>query len=222
MRFRYQRDITATALFLIVAVMQTFVGVSFARSPNAAAPAAVQQVSAVLTTNQNKPISVNGAEAITGATIVSGSLIETPEQVSATINIPGDVTLEIAPDTRLLVTFDQNGNPRVDLREGCVTLHTKKGTNGQINTSQGVAGKTDPAKDDVLRVCFPRGAAAPIVDAGGGVAGTAGGVVAGTAGGGGVLGGGAMTAIVFGGALTAASVGFVLRGDNPSPLAPGF
>lgn len=208
----------------MVAVMQTYLGVSVAaRSSNAIAPSAVQQVSAVLTTSQNKPINVNGAEAITGATIVSGALIETPGEVSATINIPGHVTLDIAPETKLIVTFDQDGNPRVDLKEGCVTLHTKKGATGEIVTSQGVAGKTDPAKDGTLRVCFPRGAAAPIVDAGV-TTGTAG-VTAGTAGGGGVLGGlggGAIAAIVVGGTVTAVGVGFAMRGDNPSPSTPGF
>jgi len=98
------------------------------------------------------------------------------------------------------------------LREGCVTLHAKKGTAGEIDTSQGVAGKTDPAKDDVLRVCFPRGAAAPIVDTG---------VVVGAgAGGGGGVSGVTIAGIVLGGTAAAVGLAFGLRGNNPSPSTP--
>jgi hypothetical protein len=155
MTFTHRRKIAAISLFVMVAVMQTYVGVSFAaRTANAIAPAGFQGASASLTTRQNKPVSVNGTDAITGATIVSGALIETPGQVGASVNIPGHAILDIEPDAKLIMEFDQNGNPKVTLREGCVTLHTKKGTTGEIDTIHGVAGKTDPAKDGVLRVCF--------------------------------------------------------------------
>jgi hypothetical protein len=217
MNFTHRRKIVATSLFVMVAIMQTYVGVSFAaRTANAIAPAGFQGASASLTTRQNKPISVNGTDAITGATIVNGALIETPGQVSASVNIPGHAILDIEPDAKLIMEFDQNGNPKVTLREGCVTLHTKKGTTGEIDTIHGVAGKTDPAKDGVLRVCFPRGAAAPVVD-GGSVA-TAG---AATGGGGistttGVL----IGAAAIGGVIAAVIIVPCRRGANPSPGEP--
>lgn len=224
MSSRYQRAKTATTLFVIVAVLQTCVGVSFAASTSSVNASSIdaQEVSAILTTGQNKPIRVNGAKAITGATIVSGSLVETPDQVSATINIPGHATLDIAPGTRLIVAFDHDGNPSVTLRQGCMTLHTKNGTSGEIGTSHGVAGKTDRAKDDVLQVCFPRGAAAPTVNAGAGTSpgvGAGGGVGVG-AGGGAGLSKGAIAAIVVGGTAAAVGLGLSLRGSNPSPSQP--
>ena len=199
---------TVLALILSFAVTQVYLGASVAgsRSASGGKAAAPQQAGAVLTTAGGKPISVNGADATTGATIVSGALVETPGLVTATINIPGHAMLDISADTKLTLEFDQNGNPKVMLREGCVTLHTTKGTTGEIDTSAGVAGKTDPAKDGVLRVCFPRGATAPTVGAGG-------------AGGGG-LGGGAIAAIVIGGTGAAIGIGLGLRGDNPTPATP--
>lgn len=215
MSCKSQRVTTVLAFFLIFAVTHVYAGGSFAGSnpgSGGTVAGAPQQASAVLTTRGNKPISVNGVAAITGATIINGSLVDA-DGVGATINIPGHATLDIASDAILLLEFDQSGNTiRVTLREGCVTLHTKQGTTGEIVTNQGLAGRTDPAKDDVLRVCFPRGAAAPIVDAGG--VGAAGG------GGGTALSGGAIAAILLGGTAAAVAIWFALRGDNPSPSTP--
>ncbi len=200
---------TVLALVLTFAITQVYLGASVAgsRAASGGKAAVPQQAGAVLTTAAGKAISVNGAAATTGATIVSGALVETPGQVTATINIPGHATLDISADTKLILVFDQNGNPKVTLTEGCVTLHTTKGTTGEVDTSAGVAGKTDPAKDGVVRVCFPRGATAPTVGAGAGA-------------GGGGLSGTAIAAIVIAGGGAAIGIGLGLRGDNSSPVTP--
>ena len=211
MSCKSQRVTTVLALFLIFAVTHVYAGGSFAGSNpgpgDTVAGAPQQQPIAVLTTTGNNPISVNGATAITGATIVNGSLVETPASVPATINIPGYATLDIASNTKFILE-DQGSNTRVTLREGCVTLHTKQGTTGEIFTNQGLAGRTNPAKDDVLRVCFQRGAAAPIVDSGAGAAGGGGGTG---------LSRGGIAAILLGGTAAAVAIALALRGDDPSP-----
>jgi len=207
MSHRQKKLLTAITLFVIVALMHTYVGVSFAaRTPGitALSPSA-QGVTAILTTAGNKPITVNGASAVTGATVLSGATIETPDQVAATINIPGHGSLEIAPNTKLTLEFDQNGNIKLNLVQGCLVLHTMKGTSGEVDNGQGVVGKTDSAKDDVLDVC-------PGVKVAGAAA----------AGGGGLFGLGtaATVAIVAGSVGTVAAIALGNRGSNPSPATP--
>src|SRR5882762_7975536 len=128
MNFRRKRITTATALLIIFAVTQVYLGISFAaaKSPANFRAAGTPQATAILTTQGNKPITVNGASAISGATILTGATIETPDGVSATINIPGHGVLEIAANTQLTLQFDQNGNIKVMINQGCAVLHTKK------------------------------------------------------------------------------------------------
>jgi hypothetical protein len=203
MSSKHKRRITATTLFVIVAVMQTYVGVSFAARTPGINPSSVepQGISGILTTAGNKPITVNGTSAVTGATILSGATIETPDQVTASINIPGHGMVQIAANTKITVTFDQNGNIKVDLIQGCLVLHTMKGTSGEVDNAQGVIGKIDPANDGRVDVCPTK------------VAGAA-------AGGGGGLSGPAIVAIVGGATAAAVGIGLVLRSDNPSQSTP--
>src|SRR5438552_948795 len=69
-----------------------------------------QQFVARLATRGNQPITVNGASAVGGASILTGATIETPDQVGATINLGSLGELEIAPNTKLTLEFDANGN----------------------------------------------------------------------------------------------------------------
>ena len=218
---------TAISFFLIFTITQVYVGVSFA-GPNAGS-SGIPLAGPILTTRGNQPITVNGASAISGATILSGATIETPDQVGATINLGSLGTLDIAPNTKLALEFDQNGNVKVTLVQGCVILRTEKKAAGEIDTSQGVAGKTDPATGGLLDVCFPQGATAPTVNQGaaasaGAGAGAGGAAGAATAAGGAAGGGGiSTTAVVLIGAIgegaliTTALVVPCTRGNNPSP-----
>jgi len=136
-----------------------------AAGENGAAGAPLPQqfiVSARLVTKDNKPITVNGASASSGATILTGAIIETPDQVGATINIASLGSLDIAPNTKMVLAFDQNGNIKVTLIRGCVIVRTRKNAIGEVDTSQGPAGKTE-RKKRVLNVCFLAGATAPVV-----------------------------------------------------------
>jgi hypothetical protein len=86
MNSRCKRITTSTALFLIFLVAQVYVQVNFA-GPKSVSVAGSQQFTAILTTRGNRPITVNGDSAISGATILTGAAIETPDQVGATINL---------------------------------------------------------------------------------------------------------------------------------------
>jgi hypothetical protein len=120
----------------------------------------------VLTTTNNRPITVNGASATSGATIPTGAIIETPSGVGATIRLGRLGSLCIAPNTKLSLEFDQPGNlVKVTAIEGCVILHTKKNVSGVINGAQGTLGQIAAATGGSLDVCVRPGAA-PLINQG--------------------------------------------------------
>lgn len=215
MSSRQRRISSAVALFLIFATAQVYVGVSLAASPPASVPTAnsaalPQEPAGILQIPGGIAITVNGAPAITGATIVNGAIVETPDGVGATVAFGTPGSLQIEPNAKLTLEV-HNGSIKVMLLKGCVTLRTKKGTAGEIDTSEGVAGKTDPAKNGVLKVCT-KDAVVAIAPAVAIAAATAAGV-------GGGLGSVAAVAII--GGLTATSfIVPALRGTNPSPATP--
>src|SRR6266404_5007135 len=136
----------------------------------------------------------------------SEAAMETPDLVGSTISLGSLSNLEIGPNTKLSIDYDENGNMRVNLVRGCATVRTKQNVLGQVDTVQGVAGKTDPKRKGFLSVCFPLGAAAPIVtvaEAAGAAAAT----------------GGSLAGIIAAGAA-AGTLPFAFRGSNPSPSTP--
>lgn len=202
------------AALLLLAVLQIGLQVGFAEPNNTTNPVVVpQQVVARLTTRNNQPITVNGLSANTGASILTGATIETGADQSATVNLGSLGSLDIAPNTKLVLTYDDQGNVKAVLIYGCAILTAKKKTQGEIATEQGTAAKNDPAAGGVLNVCFPQGAAAPTVNTGV-VAATTGG------GGGGLFGlGTAATIAIFGG-IGAAALTPLFFQDNPSGSNP--
>lgn len=168
MSFKPDRIAIAIAVALVFAAGQVYVGVSSAEPGSVVSGESVamtpRQITGILTTLGNKEITVNGTNSISGATIVSGASIETPSGVSATISLVSRGSLEIEPNTKLTMDFDQSG-VKVMLTEGCVNLRTKKGTTGEISTPTGSNGKTGSAQDGNLESC-PGRSAAPIVATG--------------------------------------------------------
>ena len=114
-----------------------------------------QQVVARLTTRNNQPITVNGLSANTGATILTGATIETGADTSATVNLGPLGTLDIAPNTKLILTYDDDGNVKALIIFGCAVLTAKEKTKGEVATEQGKSEKNDPAAGGVLRMCGP-------------------------------------------------------------------
>src|SRR6266853_4148555 len=141
MNLRQKRITSAIALFLVFSTTQLYVSVSFAGPQplivrrEVAAPAP-QQATGSLTTHNNRPITVNGAAASGGTTIISGASIETPDGVGATVNLGSLGSLQIDPNTKLTMEF-QLGSVKVMLLQGCVILRTRKGTSGEVDNPQG-------------------------------------------------------------------------------------
>jgi PEP-CTERM motif len=146
------------ASFLVLTFAFVNVGIS---APAGSLPSAPPPpVKAILKTADNRPISVNGSNASSGATIVTGATIETPDQVGAVISLAPVGALEIEPNSRVKLEFDENGNMKVTVMRGCATARTKKNIVAQFETEEGAAGSTDPKNRKNMTVCNPLGGGA--------------------------------------------------------------
>ncbi len=220
MILKRRKGIKAIAALVLFSVVQIGIQVGFAEPTVPSSPIPVpQQFIARLTTRNNQPITVNGNSAATGASILTGATIETGADQSATVNLGPLGTLDIAPNTKLVLTYDDQGNVKVVVVTGCAILAAKKNTKGEVATEQASAAKNDPKAGGVLDICVPPGATSAIVGQGAAAAAGAGiaGAVAGGAGGGGLFGLGwpATVAIVGGGAAAGLTPVFAFQ-DNPS------
>lgn len=224
---RHRKAANALALFLIFTMAQVYIQVNFA-GPNVKLKEAVGfpaqtggQLTAKLTTTGGRPVIVNGTSLGSGGTLLSGATIDVPDGVGATIDLGPLGKLDLAPNTTVVLDFS-NGQAKVKMIKGCAILRTKKGTEGQISTDQGVVANTDSKNDGIADVCFPPGAPSALVNQGAAAGAGAG---AGGAGGGagGLFGLGPWGTAGIIGAGIGAGVGIykgVHRGRNPSPGTP--
>jgi hypothetical protein len=225
MNLKRRKASRAIAALLLFSILQIGLQVGLAQPTNAVSASRFipQQFVARLTTRNNQPIQVNGLGASTGASILTGATLETGADQSATVNLGPLGSVDIAPNTKLVLTYDDSGNLKATIAYGCAVLTAKKKATGEIATEQGSAGKTDPATGGVLDVCFPQGAAAPIVNqgaaasagAGAGAGGGAGAGAGSTATSGGLFGlGWPATVAILAGAGAAASTPLFFPDDN--------
>jgi len=202
MSLRQRKAYTAVAIFLAFSFAQVYVQTSFAEpGGRVSLPLVPQQFIARLTTTGGSA-TVNGASASSGATILTGATIETPDQVSATIDLGALGTVELPAGAKIELSFDDNGNVRVKVLKGCVTLKKKGKGEGEITTQEGASRKGSGA------FCYVNGQLNP-ANAGG------------ATGGGGGAGGGLSTAAkvaIFGG-IAGGTIAVIVgtHGSNPSP-----
>src|ERR1044071_9188359 len=101
------------AALLLLAIVQVSLQVGLAEPSNTTNPVVIpQQVVARLTTRNNRPVTVNGLSANTGASILTGATIETGADQSATVNLGSLGSLDIAPNTKLVLTYDDKSEER--------------------------------------------------------------------------------------------------------------
>ncbi|HYY59376.1 MAG TPA: hypothetical protein VE842_18760 [Pyrinomonadaceae bacterium] len=217
-----RKAVNATAILLIFAVAQFYLqGAQAGTNAGAAAAAAVASFPGQgpplgkLTTRNNQPIIINGTNVASGGTVLSGSTIETPDNVGASIDLGPLGILDIAPNTRLKLEFDENGNVKVTVIQGCVILRAKENVNAEVATEQQTVAQNDK-KERGLDVCYWPGGSG--LSVGQGAAAQAGaGTIGGTTGGG--LTATEWTLIVF--STLAGTVGLTTLGGgggtDPSP-----
>ena len=216
----------AMAVFVAFAVAQISIQLSFASTASPSYAMLVQQQLVVrITTSGNRPILVNSNSTATGGSLATGAIIETPDGVSATIDLGPLGTVDLAPNSKVVLDFDCPPAPpagtapapckiKVKVVVGCVVLKTKKGTEGQIDTEQQekVQESKKGATGAPLNFCTPGAGAGASAGA------AAAGAAATTAGG---IGAGTIAAVVIAGGLLAGGLVFGFSGGgNPSGTAP--
>ena len=224
MRFKQSKRVKALAAFVMFAVVQVSVQLSFAEPGPNAVPPVPQQYIARLRTSGNRPITVNNNAAATGASLVTGAMIETGADQSATIDI-GDFTLDIAPNTRLRLDYDDQGRIKVFLISGCAIARSKGKTEAEIQTADNVTqGQTAKKRGGAIDVCFLNGQATVNQNAAANAGAGAGAGTAAAAGGGGGLSTGVIAALVLAGVGGTIVTIVAVSGDdeqvNPSPSSP--
>jgi hypothetical protein len=138
MKPRQKKALKALAIFLLFAFAQVYVVAALPDPTPGGVPQ--QTLTARLTTRNNQPITVNGNAAGTGATILTGATIETPDQVGATIDLGDAGVIELQPNSKIQLDFDANGNVRVKVLRGCVMSRRKSNVLPGPNQ---VAGETE-------------------------------------------------------------------------------
>ena len=145
----------ALSMCLSVAVLATYSMVALAGPGKAAGELAVSGKSV----NGEAPfVFVNGELAQSGRSVFSGSTIKTSESTNAVINLSKLGKIELAPNTVLNLTFDENGISG-DLTSGTVlvlgaaenvTIRTLNGKTVQLTAGQSVSasGQQDDDDDD--------------------------------------------------------------------------
>ena len=106
-----------------------------------------------LIVNGNNVVTVNGEAAKSGRTIFTSSIISTPAETGATLNLGKAGSIELAPNTTMSLSFDSNA-VNVDLSSGAVTnLRSAQAINvtagGKVQAvNAGDSVNTTAAKDD--------------------------------------------------------------------------
>jgi hypothetical protein len=178
MTSRHKKALTAVTTFVVFSFAQVYV---LAGLPAPVPGGAPQQFIARLTTTGNRPITVNGNTAGTGATILTGATIETPDQVSAVIDLGDAGVIELKPGSKITLDYDANGNVRVHQLKGCVVVRRKGNVlpdaTSEIYTDQ-ASEKTSPKRKG-MGFCLLANGALGALGATGGLSGAAlGGIVA--------------------------------------------
>ncbi|HYG82837.1 MAG TPA: hypothetical protein VD861_20745, partial [Pyrinomonadaceae bacterium] len=134
---RQRKRAAALATLLVISVLHLPAGAARAAFPADLAARLQGTLTGQLFTRGNRPVLVNGVQTNSGATILSGAMIQTPDLVGATIVLGLLGHLDIAPNTRLTVEFGRDGKVKVTLVEGCVVLRINRGNYGAIHDEAG-------------------------------------------------------------------------------------
>src|SRR5260370_16765554 len=102
---RHKKALKALAAFLVFAFAQVYVQAGLPGTVPGGAPQRI--ITARLTTKNNAPITVNGNTAGTGATILTGAPIETPDQVIGALDFGETGVVEVYPNPKLHIQFYQ-------------------------------------------------------------------------------------------------------------------
>ncbi|MEP6707790.1 MAG: hypothetical protein ABJC05_09730 [Pyrinomonadaceae bacterium] len=162
MASRPKKALTALAALFAFSFSQVYVQAVLTTPPTGGSTPQ-RLIAARLSTTANRPILVNGNSVATGASILTGVTIETPDQVSAKIDLGEAGVVELQPTSKIQLDFDADGNVRVKVIRGCAV--TRKKVNGigeaEIYTDQ-ASEKTDRKRRHMGFCALPNGQLSPL------------------------------------------------------------
>jgi hypothetical protein len=132
MRFHARPVLSALLLIAVVNVSVFASGAGISSSESASSKVLLGK----LVTTSNRPIMVNGAEAITGAIILSGAQLDTSAVNIATVQLPNVATVTILPSSVVSLSFDAK-SVTVKVTSGDATLVTAEGVTGKVLDAAG-------------------------------------------------------------------------------------
>jgi len=132
------RPIRIFALFVLLAVTNVYVFANgaLASSPNPSEAGSGNVLLGKLITTSNRPVVVNGADAITGSVILSGAQLTTSPVSFATVKLDKLGTVTIAPSSSVLLSFDAHS---IDVKvvSGDAVVNAVDGVRGTVVTAGG-------------------------------------------------------------------------------------
>lgn len=117
------------SVFMLIAVVNVYVFASGAITSSESG--ASKALLGKLITMSNRPVTVNGAEAITGSIVLSGATVSTPAASLATVQLDNVGTVTVAPNSSVTLNFDSK-SVAVKILSGDASLSTAKGINGTV------------------------------------------------------------------------------------------
>ena len=132
------RPIRIFSLLVLFAVINVYVFANgaLASSPNASEAGSGNVLLGKLITTSNRPVVVNGAEAITGSVILSGTQLTTSPVSFATVKLDKLGTVLIAPSSNVLLSFDAH-SINVKVVSGDAVVNAVDGVKGTVVTADG-------------------------------------------------------------------------------------
>jgi hypothetical protein len=196
MSSRYRNVLRAVALFTVFCISNIYVfgGSSIPATGNEPSTNPQSQAGATLKTTNNQPIVINGNSVRPGTTVLSGSTLETPDGIGATLQL-SSALIEISPNTGVAIEWTADGNVKATLTRGCITVTMGPNSEGRIIKPDG--SEIHVGKGQSVNTCPTR----PVVPASSNTA---------------------LLAILIGGGALGALIAILASGGggNPSPSSP--
>jgi hypothetical protein len=124
------RPIRILSLLVIISVTSVYVFAGGVATPGNEAGNGKALLGRLVTTS-NRPVVVNGGEAITGSVVLSGAQLMTPASSGAMVELKSLGTVMISPNSNVVVTFDSQ-SVTANVASGFASVATAEGVKGTV------------------------------------------------------------------------------------------
>ena len=158
--YLYNRIAKPVTFLVLYSLVTVFIGTGTSLSVRSQTPSASQPVNGILSVHGK--VTLNGIDAVDGTIVFSDSRIETKEDSSANVNLPGMANVDIGCSSVVKISFGQN-LVEVTVISGYARLLANKGVKGTLTWSGGKPRRTDPSMttsavdSGIPNVCGPIG-----------------------------------------------------------------